>query len=53
MIWALSSSMTLEESFRYAVAGGSAALLAPGTELCRPEDVRKFAGRVMIEPLTR
>ncbi len=52
MIWALASSMTLEESFRYGVAGGSAALLAPGTELCRPQDVRRLLGQVTIEELS-
>jgi 6-phosphofructokinase 2 len=49
MIWALGSKMSLEESFRYAVAAGSASLLAPGTELCRPSDVRRLLSQVTIE----
>jgi 6-phosphofructokinase 2 len=46
IIWALTSKMGLEESFRYAVAAGSAALLAPGTELCRAQDVRDLLSQV-------
>jgi 6-phosphofructokinase 2 len=49
MIWALGSKMSLEESFRHAVAAGSASLLAPGTELCRPSDVRRLLSQVTIE----
>jgi 6-phosphofructokinase 2 len=49
MVWALASGKSLEDAFRFAVAGGSAALLAHGTELCRPEDVRRLLGQVTIE----
>jgi 6-phosphofructokinase 2 len=49
MVWALASGMTLEQSFRYAVAAGSAAVLAPGTELCKPQDVRRLSGQVTLE----
>jgi 6-phosphofructokinase 2 len=51
MVWALGSGLALEESFRYAVAGGSAAVLAEGTELCRPQDVRRLLGEVVIEEI--
>ncbi len=36
--------------FRNAVAAGAAALLNPGTELCRPEDIARLARDVVIEP---
>ncbi|MGD0634115.1 MAG: 1-phosphofructokinase family hexose kinase [Beijerinckiaceae bacterium] len=49
MVWALASKMSLEECFRYAVAGGSAAVLAPGTELCRQQDVRRLLTQVTLE----
>ncbi len=49
MIWALASNQPLDEAFRHAVAAGSAALLAPGAELCRAADVRRLAGEVAIE----
>ncbi len=52
MVWALASKMSLEESFRYAVAAGSAALLAPGTELCWAQDVRDLLSQVVIYDLS-
>jgi 6-phosphofructokinase 2 len=51
LVWALAQSLPLADAFRLAVAGGAAALLAPGTELCQAADVRKLAGEVAIEPL--
>jgi 6-phosphofructokinase 2 len=51
MMWALTSKLTLKESFRHAVAAGSASLLAEGTELCRPEDVRRLISEVRIEAI--
>jgi 6-phosphofructokinase 2 len=49
LTWRLASGASLAESFRLAVAAGAAALLHPGTELCRPEDVERLAGQVVIE----
>ena len=43
MVWSLVSDGSLETALRYGVAGGSAALLSPGTELCRPEDMHRLA----------
>lgn len=37
------------DCFRQAVAAGAAALINPGTELCRAEDVRRLAAEVSIE----
>ena len=37
------------DCFREAVAAGAAALLNPGTELCRPHDVKRLAAEVTIE----
>jgi 6-phosphofructokinase 2 len=53
MLWSLVNSNSLEIALRYAVAGGSAALLNPGTELCRPEDVHRLASEVIITPIAR
>jgi len=53
MIWSLADSDSLDIALRYGVAGGSAALLNPGTELCRPEDVHRLASGVMITPIAR
>jgi 6-phosphofructokinase 2 len=52
MVWALASKLALEESFRYAVAAASAALLAHGTELCQPQDARRLLSQVTIEDLS-
>ena len=48
MIWRLASGHDLPDAFRHAAAGGAAALLNPGTELCRAEDVARFAKEVVI-----
>lgn len=53
MVWSLSNNSSLETALRYGVAGGSAALLSPGTELCRPEDMHRLAGEVMVRPIIR
>ena len=48
MVSSLARGDSLETSLRYAVAGGSAALLNPGTELCRREDVQRLADKVSV-----
>ncbi|MGO9358203.1 MAG: 1-phosphofructokinase family hexose kinase [Xanthobacteraceae bacterium] len=48
MLWSLVNGDNLETALRYAVAGGSAALLNPGTELCRPDDVHRLASEVVV-----
>lgn len=45
MVFKLAAEAPLAEAFRYGIAAGAAALLTPGTELCRREDVeRLYAG---------
>ena len=51
MIWALTSGHALDEAFRYGVAAGSAALLVPGTELSRSEDIERLVQHVEIDVL--
>ena len=53
MLWSLVKGDSLEIALRYGVAGGSAALLNPGTELCRPEDVHRLASEVIVTPIAR
>jgi len=38
----LTRDLPLTDCFRLAIAAGTAALLTPGTELCRPEDVMRL-----------
>ena len=51
MVWSLASGHSMEAAFRYGVAAGSAALLAPGTELCRREDIQHLCPQVTIEAI--
>lgn len=51
MIWALATGLPIDDAFRYGVAGGSAALLAPGTELCHAADVHQLVDRVVVQPV--
>ncbi len=53
MIWSLANDSSLDRAIRYGVAGGSAALLNPGTELCRPEEVHRLAAEVIVTALDR
>ncbi len=53
MVWSLANDGSLEIALRYGVAGGSAALLNPGTELCRAEDVRRLASEVIVTSIER
>jgi 6-phosphofructokinase 2 len=52
MVWALASDKPIEEAFRFGVAGGSAALLAHGTELCRTSDVWRLLEQVEVQDIT-
>ena len=51
LVCALASGRSLGEAFRRAVAAGSAALLAPGTQLCRSTDVDELEAHVHIDVL--
>ena len=51
MIWSLASGHSIEHAFRYGIAAGSAALLMPGTEMCRREDVEHLVGEVKVQAI--
>jgi len=51
MVARLAAGHGMEDAFRYAVAAGSAALLAHGTELSRREDVERLLGAVSLRTL--
>jgi 6-phosphofructokinase 2 len=48
MVWSLSKSDDLGRALCYGVAGGSAALLRPGTDLCWPDDVERLVPTVAL-----
>jgi len=52
MTWSLAAGDSLDRAFRFGVAAGSAALLNPGTELCRSEDVQRLAAQVVVRPIS-
>lgn len=45
VVYSLARGKSSEESFYYGMAAGTAALVTPGTELCRLEDTEKFYRR--------
>ncbi|MGA7328685.1 MAG: 1-phosphofructokinase family hexose kinase [Rhodomicrobium sp.] len=51
MVCGLACGLSEQEAFRQGVAAGSAALLAPGTELCQSADVQDLLKHVVIKPL--
>ncbi len=53
MVWSLVNDGRLDTALRYAVAGGSAALLSPGTELCLAADVHRLVAEVIVRPVAR
>ena len=50
LLWALHRRHDLAQAFRYAMAAGAAALLAPGTALCQAADVERLQGEVDVRP---
>jgi 6-phosphofructokinase 2 len=51
LLWVLARDGDLAEGLRFAVAAGSAALLTPGTDLCRREDVLRLAEQVAVSAI--
>jgi 6-phosphofructokinase 2 len=51
MVFAFASGHRLDDSLRYGVAAGTAALLWPGTELCHRADVERLLPEVAVEEL--
>lgn len=49
MVWSLARGDSLLDAFKYGVAAGSAAVLTPGTELCRRESVHAIYAKVVVE----
>jgi 6-phosphofructokinase 2 len=52
LVATLASGQSLQQAFRVAVAAASAAVLSPGTELCRKEDVQRLSPEVKISEMT-
>lgn len=52
MLWALQSGRPLPDAFTWAMAAGSAALITPGTGLCRVDDIRRLQPLVKTVPVS-
>ena len=50
LLWSLHRHENLEQAFRYGMAAGAAALLAPGTALCQAADVERLHRAVAVTP---
>lgn len=48
LVWALQQGHASPQAFSWAMAAGSAALLTPGTGLCRPDDVQRLQPLVQV-----
>jgi 6-phosphofructokinase 2 len=48
MVWRLADGAGLEDAFRHGMAGGTAALLAPGTSLAHKPDVERLISEVRL-----
>ncbi len=53
LVAALAANNSLQQAFRVAVAAGSAAVLSPGTELCRKDVVLRLLPEVKVNEMTR
>jgi 6-phosphofructokinase 2 len=51
LVLSITRGLSLPDAFRQAVAAGSAALLSPGTELCKPSDVAQLVPQVQVTSL--
>lgn len=52
LIKGLVEEASLKDMLRMGIAAGTAAVMTPGTELCRPEDYEKLLNQVAVEALT-
>ncbi len=46
MVYALATGHSTGEAFRFGIAAGSAAVLTPGTDLARPDDIERLLPQV-------
>lgn len=51
LVWRLAEGDAADDAFRWAMATAAAALLRPGTALCRPEEARSLLAQVRVAPV--
>jgi 6-phosphofructokinase 2 len=52
MVWRLAAGDSLVNAFRFGVAGGTAALLSPGTGLAQRDDTERLVGQVRLSAVS-
>ena len=52
IVYSLSQGKSMQEALQMGVACGTAAIMNPGTNLCKPEDIRTIYNEIQIFPLT-
>lgn len=52
MVYSLSLGKSMQEALQMGVACGTAAIMNPGTSLCKPEDIRTIYNQVQVFSLT-
>ena len=52
MVWGMAAGWQIEKAFSLGIAAGAATALTPGTELCHPDDVWRFADQIHLERIT-
>ncbi len=50
MVFAISCGWDIGDAFRFGIAAGAAAVMSPGHDLARPEDIRQLYERVAQIP---
>ena len=48
IVWSLGNGNDLRTAVQYGISAGSAAVMTPGTDLCRADDVHNIFGRIAI-----
>jgi 6-phosphofructokinase 2 len=49
IVWSLAEGRSIEEATRYGIAAGAAAVMTPGTELCRLEDTQRLYDKISVQ----
>jgi len=52
MVWGMAAGWQIEKAFSLGIAAGAATALTPGTELCHPDDVWRFADEIHLKRIS-
>lgn len=49
IVWSLAKGESVRDAVRFGVAAGAAAVMTPGTELCRREDTERLYQQIIVK----